>query len=218
MKKIILSFGLAALLWSCGSQETKQEKTNTDSTQTTQASTECRYRLGETTLTWTAYKFTEKAGVSGSFKEYQVESPLQEATSLQELIKGASITIKTGSVDTQNPDRDAKIAKYFFGSFAQKEGEEVLLKARLDSVISDTQALLSIEMNGINKQVPVELTLSEEKVSISTTINVEEWNAGSGIKALNEVCKDLHTGPDGKSVLWPEVKLYAEAAVNKDCQ
>ncbi|NIK72718.1 hypothetical protein FHS56_000204 [Thermonema lapsum] len=142
----------------------------------------------------------------------------EKASSLQALLKGASISIPTNSVDTQNPERDAKIAQYFFGSFAKTEGDQVVLKARVDSIINDSQALLSIEMNGITKQVPVNLSLSEEKVSLHATINVEEWNAGSGIKALNEVCKELHTGPDGKSVLWSEVSLYAEASVNKDCQ
>lgn len=218
MKKVLLSIGLVTLLWSCGSQEGQKEAETADSTQVTQEAVDCRYSLGEVTLTWTAYKFTEKAGVSGSFKEYEVQTAQKEAASLQELVQGASITIKTSSVDTQNPDRDAKIAKYFFGSFAKEEVTEVELKARVDSVLSESKALLSIEMNGINKQVPVELNLSEEKISLSATINVEEWNAGTGIKALNEVCKDLHTGPDGKSVLWPEVTLYAEAAVNKDCQ
>ena len=34
-----------------------------------------------------------------------------------------------------------------------------------------------------------------------------ELGAQSSLDALNEVCLEQHTGPDGKNILWPNVDI-----------
>ena len=60
-------------------------------------------------------------------------------------------------------------------------------------------------MNGIDYDVVGDYTLEDKLFSWESTIDVISWNALSGIDALNEECKDLHTGADGESKLWSEV-------------
>ena len=70
MKKHILFFAISALilgLSSCGGEK----KTTED---TTQPEKSCfySYNAGSTVLEWTAFKFTEKTGVKGTFNKITI--------------------------------------------------------------------------------------------------------------------------------------------------
>ena len=44
-------------------------------------------------------------------------------------------------------------------------------------------------------------------VTIEAVMDLDNWQAQLAIEALNIVCKDLHSGDDGISKTWSEVKI-----------
>ena len=73
-------------------------------------------------------------------------------------------------------------------------------------------------MNGKAVDVIGTYTLEGETFSFSATIDVAQWDGMGGIDALNEICRELHTGADGKSKLWSEVDLSFTTSLKKECK
>ena len=59
---------------------------------------------------------------------------------------------------------------------------------------------------------------SENRLKLSTTINVPDWDTQPSLDSLNGVCSVLHTGKDGSSVLWPDVEIEVFADFKSDCE
>src|SRR5690606_18071394 len=87
------------------------------------------YSNEATTVNWTAYKFTEKAGVKGAFDSIRIQANSGSAD-LKSLLSEASFEIPVSSVNTANPDRDQKIRKFFFGNLKNSD----LLKGKVTAV------------------------------------------------------------------------------------
>lgn len=164
------------------------------------------------TVGWTAFKFTEKTGVGGGFDTLKatggsaVDAPWKA-------LDGLSFEIDTASVNSNNPDRDAKIRATFFGSLVEAAAIKGTVKAN-----SAGKATLTIAMNGASHDVVVDVKHTEgSPLSLSGVLDVETWGAGAAIGALNKVCEDLHKGKDGISKLWSEVAISAELPLKKSC-
>lgn len=211
----ILALAIAATgLVSCGSQEEHKEEADVK----VKEIENCVYSYNpdKTDLKFTAYKFIRKAGVSGTFTGMQVEGELSGAVP-KDILESISFSIPTSTVETNNADRNKKIDSLFFGELAGTHmitGEVV----KLDE--SKGEATLSVTMNDITNEVNGAYTLEDNKFTFSAEINVNEWDAQEGIKALNEACKDLHTdveNGDTESKLWPDVTLEFETVLDKKC-
>src|SRR5574343_362535 len=131
----------------------------------------------------------------------------------KKLLESISFLIETNSVETQNEERNGKIAKLFFGTIGTEN-----IKGKIKSLSDNGKATIEIEMNNIKKDVVGEYTLEDANFSFTATIDVLDWKAGSAITALNTACKDLHTGADGKSKLWSEVNLSFTTTLKKECK
>ena len=110
MKKSIVYLGIlsvALIFTSCGGDEAKTEEA------AQQQACFYKYNSGSTVLEWTAFKFTEKAPVKGTFNEITYEGK-ESSDDLEDLVKSMSFSIQTASVETQNEERNGKIAKLFF--------------------------------------------------------------------------------------------------------
>jgi PBP1b-binding outer membrane lipoprotein LpoB len=169
------------------------------------------YNPGSTTMEWTAFKFTEKAPVKGTFTEINIEGE-KAAEDPMDLLKSLNFSIPVATISSQNEERDAKIVKHFFGTIGTEK-----LTGRLIDLSPNGFAKMEIVMNG--KLIPVKgsYTLVDGKFDFSTTIDVADWNAMSGITALNTICKDLHTGADKVSKLWSEVDITFSTTLTKEC-
>lgn len=211
MKKsvIILSVGMLLVGMGSCSSDPKTEETTAEET-----TTDCTYAYdsSNSSLVWTAFKFTEKKGVEGSFNEITVESD-GASKDPKKVIESISFLIETSSVETQNEERNGKIVKLFFGTIGTKN-----IKGKIKSLSDNGKATIEIEMNAIKKDVVGEYTLVDANFSFTATIDVVDWNAGGAITALNTACKDLHTGTDGKSKLWSEVDLSFTTTLKKECK
>jgi len=165
------------------------------------------------TVGWTAFKFTEKTGVGGGFDKVTAAGG-EAADAPWKAIDGLTFEIDTTSVNSKNPDRDAKIQASFFGAMTETTAITGKVKAN-----SAGKATLTITMNGATHDVMVDVKHTEgNPLSLSGTLDVETWGAGAAIASLNKVCDGLHTGKDGVSKLWSEVAITAELPLKKTCR
>ena len=83
------------------------------------------------------------------------------------------------------------------------------ITGKILSVDENGYGKLAINMNGqeVEKQYKWEIDQITKEMYIKTSIDVLNWGAQSSLDALNEVCLEQHTGPDGQNVLWPNVDI-----------
>ncbi len=125
----------------------------------------------------------------------------------------AKFDIPVGTVNTENPDRDKKIVDHFFGTFTDTKS----ITGSVSHIDGDS-ATFSIEMNGVANEVTGHFSVEGETVTLSTTIDLGNWQGEAAVKALNDVCNDLHKGEDGVSKLWPNVDVKIETTLTKECK
>ncbi len=169
------------------------------------------YNEGSTTMDWTAFKYTEKAPVKGTFTEINVDGTLKSDNPMA-LLSSMSFSMPVSSISSQNEERDGKIMKQFFGTIKPEN-----LTGKVVSLGMVGTAVLDVTMNALTKAVKGKYTFENGKFDFSASIDVVDWNALPGIEALNTICKDLHTGPDGVSKLWSEVDLKFSTTLSSDC-
>lgn len=171
------------------------------------------YNPSTTELKWTAFKFTKKVGVGGTFNTVAVQNNSQGNT-VTDTINGFSFSIDTDSVNSANEERDARIRKFFFGSMKDSK----TITGKLEDLDSNGNGQLAITMNGIEKEIPIHYKIvNENEVEAWGTLDLSNWKADSAIKALNQECKDLHKGEDGISKLWPDIELRVYTKLDKNC-
>lgn len=173
----------------------------------------CSYSYDDSTtdFEWTAYKTSDKAGVPGSFNE--IEVTFAESDDPKKVIESIEFSMNTASVETNNEERNGKIAKHFFETI-----DTETIDGSIKSLGDNGKATIEIEMNGIAVEIEGDYALNGSAFKFESIIDVSAWNALSGIEALNTICKDLHTGADGVSKLWSEVKLTLQTKLNKSCE
>ena len=162
------------------------------------------YTLGDVTIKWTAFKHSAKAQVGGKFKSAEVKG-FTESTNLSTAISGVTFKIPVASTSTNDKVRDYKIVNSFFNTMVDTDS----ISGRIISIDDNGLGKLVINMNGqeVEKQYKWEMDQSSKEIYLKTSIDVLNWGAQSSLDALNEVCLEQHTGPDGKNILWPNVDI-----------
>ncbi|MCX7634012.1 MAG: YceI family protein [Turneriella sp.] len=174
---------------------------------------QCRFDFdpGAAKLEWKAYKFTERLGVSGTFNTIRTGGTAVAET--PELVfRNATFEIDSLSVNTNNPDRDKKIAEAFFKGMK----EPGKITAKVVSVSGD-RAALRLRLNGVEKDIEATLRRDGKDLEVNFRIDVADFKALGPLAALNKVCLELHKGKDGKSKLWPDVDVRITAALKPLC-
>ena len=204
---VFVSIGMLLFVTSCGSNSEEEKKKEGE-----EKGCFYTYNHSSSVLEWTAFKFTEKKGVTGTFNEVIVESP-EGSDDPQLLLSKLTFKIPTISVETQNEERNGKISGIFFKSLAT----DTIRGSVKQLDLKKGTAQIDLQMNGIRKNVEGICAFNDGAFSFKATIDVNDWNGAESIKALNTVCKDLHTGTDGKSVLWSTVDLSFTTQLQSDC-
>ncbi|GBF51147.1 YceI-like domain protein [Leptospira ryugenii] len=181
------------------------------------ADEKCRYQYdpNKTLLEWTAFKFTEKTGVKGTFKQIKVKKTKQ-ANNILDAVKDLSFEISADSVDSYNPDRDMKIKNLFFGSI-QKSGT---IKGSFQKIsgTDSGNATLSLQFGKKSADFPVTFKIIDNQLEVSGTIDVLALGLANGLQKLNEACLELHKGKDGVSKLWPTVDVKVVSKFEPICK
>ena len=163
-----------------------------------------KYTLGDIIIKWTAFKHSAKAQVGGAFKSSEVEG-FTESQDLSTAVSGVTFKIPVNSTSTNDTVRDYKIVNSFFNTMVNTE----FITGKIISLNNNGSGLLAINMNNreVEKKFKWEMDQATKEIYIKTSIDVLNWGAQSSLDALNEVCLEQHTGPDGKNILWPNVDI-----------
>lgn len=150
--------------------------------------------------TWTAYKFTEKKAVTGSFSKIKIELP-KDPKNDADLIRGTHAVIDSLSVETGDLGRNANIAQGFFAKM--KKGTEVQVsfaKPKKDSVEA------TLKMNGASKKLKFKISRTENEMNLEATADiVKTLGLSESFESIQTLCKELHKGTDGVTKTWSEV-------------
>ncbi len=212
MKSTITAIPLFILILlgiSCNTS-TKKEKENspTDIKVTLKKPVYSTDTLG-TSLHWTAYKFTNKLGVGGTFDEFTLQLKT-DSGSVEELLNDAEITINTLSVNSGNKIRDPKLRTSFFKVF----NTDIISGKVIDA--KNGTGILELSMNSISNKVAYSYSMHMDTLLLSTHLDLLVWDGEQAIKTLNKECYDLHTGTDGISKLWPDVDVVLKLPLQKE--
>lgn len=184
----------------------------------TVADAACTYSVGPDAVKveWTAFKLTEKVGVTGTFNTATLSGPTQ-SDSLVALAKGLSMKIDGASVESNNPGRNATISQFFFQKFTPPSE----ISGKVASVNGDdTKGTLhvAITMNGTTKIVPFAYTISDaHEVEATATIDMMDFALRKAFNSLHMACEEQHTGKDGVSKTWTDVGLKLSGKFAASC-
>lgn len=192
---------------SCNNSENKTSKKNTKESELSELQ---KFTIDTSGLSilWTAYKFTDKMGVSGTFNKYLFE-PKNTLGTISHILNKSKLSLQTVSVNSADPIRDFKLNTYFFKTFNTSKITGIILKAK------DGEGLIDLKMNRISKKIPFSYAIENDTVRLFTHINLIQWKAEEALKTLNTECYELHKGTDGVSKLWPEVDVVIKIPLQK---
>ncbi|GMN11734.1 YceI family protein [Croceitalea sp. MTPC9] len=192
------------LICSCNTRK-KEEKT-----MAAQLALQERFYAIDTTgisLQWTAYKFTDKMAVHGTFNDFSVDFQKNKKT-IEDLLVKDKITIHTMSVNSGAEIRDAKLKTYFFEVFKSDIIRGEILDAK------NGKGVMNIELNTISREVDYTYSQKGDTLFLKTAINLANWKGEEAINTLNRECYELHMGVDKVSKLWPNVVITIKLPIN----
>ena len=216
MKKYIIYTGIISsilLFVACSEAETTENSGNDLSKKDTKS---CLLILDNenVVVNWTAFKLSDRVGVGGTF-DTVIVSGVTENETMVGAAATAQFDIITGSVNSNNTERDYKISDSFFGTMVNT----ATISGKILSLNDDGSGAISLTMNGVEKEVALDWkATSENRLKLSAAINVNDWSAKPSLDSLNGVCTAVHTGKDGVSVLWPDVEIEVFADFKSDCE
>lgn len=170
------------------------------------------YDPGATKLTWTAFKLTERVGVSGTFKGVTVTGTAA-APDPAKVFEHMRFEIDTSTVDSGEPERDPKIVAAFFGTL--NEGAKITGGV---TSLQQGKGTLELTLGGVTKPLELAYEVSDAGVLTATgKLDLTGHDGAAAVAKLSEVCKAKHTGEDGVTKLWPDVELKVESTLQKTC-
>lgn len=208
------------LLYSCDNKkaaETKvEEETKEEAYEPKEPKCNYVYVHDSTSVKWTAFKFTDKAGVDGKFDACEVKTP-KESGSVEDLLTGLKFSIAVNTSNSNNPDRDKKILESFWGTLSATENITGTISKVNHSGDGGTVSI-SLTMNENEQEVEGAYEVDDSGVfNLMVSVDMGAFDGLDAIAALNKVCGDLHTGADGVSKLWPDVDVMVSGYLRKDC-
>ncbi|MBK6815180.1 MAG: hypothetical protein IPG82_06900 [Saprospiraceae bacterium] len=164
----------------------------------------------KTTVSWTAYKYTSKLGVSGdlpdiifkpSIKSVEDQKDIKniltdfQFESEPNLIKGEATSLRNQNIQT-----------YFFNKLSYKK-----ISAKVLSIKSTNTegGLLSLELifNGVKKIYDANYSIIDNTIELRCHLELADFDAMNALNALHDQVGDLHQGPDGIPMTWPDVDI-----------
>ncbi|UCE93714.1 MAG: YceI family protein [Flavobacteriaceae bacterium] len=155
-------------------------------------------------VTWTAYKTTDKVPVNGTFQEIKVLNANKGATGV-EALEDFEFEIPVSSIYSKDTIRDGKLKRFFFAVLENS----MQLKGKFQ-IEDESNGSIAFTMNGLTKDLPFTYQVDKDTINVSATMNLNTWQAQKAVKSINEACLELHTGPDGVSKTWDVVGIAAK--------
>lgn len=153
---------------------------------------------GPIEVSWTGYKTPKKVGVGGTFDKVTYTPVAPSGENFRSILVGSSVVIDTSSVNSKHQDRDAKLAKFFFGLMSDKNINAKIVDIKADKKVKDAPrtgvVTLEIEMNGVKKTTPMTYSFSDGVFEAKGSIDLLEFSANEALSGINKACYDLHEG------------------------
>jgi len=216
-KLIYLAIIISVVFAACGGDTSQTENTNVEEAapQKVEVCT-YSYNAASTGIYWTAFKHTQKVEVHGVMDSSEVVSA-DKAESPLELLKSIQINIYSGSVNSKDEGRDKKIREHFFGNMANTD----VISGNIKSIEGDASGgtgILVLKLNDLEKEVKATYKIEGELVQLRCTVDFSTWDCSASLEALQKACEEKHTGEDGETVFWPDVKILVETTLDKECK
>lgn len=196
MRKIIVFFGILALM-ACKSENKTEEAATVEPTETTQEElVEYAFNPEKTLIKWTAFKTPEKIAVQCQFNEFEVNNT---KTSIipEDVLDGATFTIKTSSMSSGDSSRDAKIIGLFFNNLTTPD-----ITGKFGD-LNNKIAPVTLNMNGTEVIKEFSYTFENKTMIITGNIDIiKDFGANQAFEILSDACSQLH---DGKT--WSDVSI-----------
>lgn len=176
----------------------------------------CTYTIKEAKPEWTAYKYTEKAAVGGTFTKFTL-SEAKSAPSFVGAMNELSIEIDASSVESNNPARNKTIAEKYFSLFAP---QSVIKGNVLNAKGNEKKGTIAIniDMNGVQKPYSFSYEEKDGVIIASSVMDMMDFQLQKPFDSIHTACKTLHTGKDGVAKTWTEVALRVVVQYEKVCQ
>lgn len=165
-----------------------------------------------TKIQWTAYKTTDKIPVKGIFKEFSVEN-LQPSEKINaQILDNAKFKIPVSSLfsDDATGTRDPKIKNLFFGIM-----KNTTLLSGTFHITDSISGYADFTMNAVTKKLPFTYKIAHKKMKVTALMHFKEWDTQAAFESIHKACELLHTGPDGISKTWDEVKIDLDIVFKK---
>ncbi len=167
-------------------------------------------------MEWTAFKFTDKTGVTGTFTKTTLAGPTS-ADSFTALATGLTMSIDAASIESNNPARNLTIREFFFEKFVP----DPIIRGHATALRGDEKnGTIDIEttMNGVSRSVPFAYTIgADNAVEAKASIDMLDFKLEKAHASIHQTCEEQHRGPDGVSKTWTTVELALRGRFTKTC-
>lgn len=155
---------------------------------------------------WVAFKTPSKVGVPGYFLDLGLKD-YYTGKNYEDVLSGLTFSIDPKSTETNNQGRNEKIVKFFFGKMVSEKITGSILKA------TDKEILLSLNLNGIKREVPLSLKNKNNTLIASGVMDVFDFKLQDSLSGINKACEKLHLGKT-----WNDVELELKIKYSKSCK
>lgn len=159
-------------------------------------------------IDWTAYKFSDKISVSGTFQEYTLNEK-NSSGSIENILRGLHVAIPTESIITNNAIQDFKIKTYFF---------KVLKTPTITGIIIDAsqgRGDILLKMNNMSFKNPYSYSLENDVIILTTHLDLKNWKAEEAMAVLNHQWSGDYKEDELLLNVWPEIDVTIKIPVNK---
>ena len=208
MKNLLLIFACILLVVGCSDDD---EIITNDSTEYAPhdyqsiEGVDYSYDHETTTLNWSAYKYTERASVKGTFDDIRV-SGLNISSNPIEVIETLQFEINTSSINSDLEFRDMNIINYFFNALKNNTTISGVV-SRCEGNGTEGILYINLNINDIVKEIPFNYLLEGTQLSLVGDFDLGDFNALNAMDNMKNCCESVHTGADGIYLVWPEIKI-----------
>lgn len=156
------------------------------------------YEIKNVSVNFKAFKTYAKIGVGGTFDKVQVVKSSNQKE-LQKMLLGTKVTINTTSVNSSNAGRDKKLVNNFFNVQGVSEIDAKIVD------VKEKNLVVNITMNKKSLNIPMNYSVSGNKVNASGTIDLADFNMLPSLGSITKACYELHKGKT-----WQDVDISFE--------
>lgn len=166
---------------------------------------EC-YNSNSLDVRWMSFKTLAKIGVAGNFSKTHFTLANKNASSLQKMLKGATVTLSLADLDAHNPLKNSNIATFFVKNLASKKIEATI--ASVDA----KQLGVSITLNKKTLTIPMSYKVLDSKVVAVGVIDAVDFDLVPALRTLN-------TNVAGhKNKGWNDISIAFEMPFTSVCK